>query len=483
MAEKKLKVLFASAEVMPFAKTGGLGDVAGALPKALNAIGCQCIVAMPLYGGIKRDGLEKTKLTIAVTLANSTYQATVFKSKLDAKTEIYFIAQQELFSRPNPYGTPAGDYPDNDARFTFFNRAVLELCRALRFKPDVIHVNDWHLGLVPVFLKNLPKRDYLNGAKSVLSLHNLAYQGLFPKESFRLCNLPDNLFGKSGVEMYGQLAFLKSGILFADALTAVSPTYAKEILAPELGFGLEKILQKRGKSLKGILNGIDPEEWNPETDRLIPHRYSRKNIAGKAKCRAALLDKFNLSNNPAWPVVGIVSRLIEQKGFDMVARAAEEMMKMDLYLVALGTGQPEYEEFFRGLQLMHPQKVGLQIGYDNAVAHQIEAGSDLFLMPSKFEPCGLNQMYSLAYGTVPIVRATGGLKDSVANWQPASRKGTGFVFKEASAPALLGALKKAVAAFANKKQWAKLVDNGMQQDFTWHKSAKLYLQLYKKVLT
>ena len=477
-----MKVVFAAAEVAPFVKTGGLADVAGALPKALSAIGCRVIVVLPLYGSINAARLEKTGIAVPVNIGNQTYRGTVYKGRLDARTDVYFIHQQELYSRPNPYGDANGDYPDNDARFIYFNHAVLELCRQMKFRPDVIHVNDWHLALVPALLKHLPENDFLYGAPSVLSLHNLAYQGHFPPEAMKLTGLPESLFAPDGVEMYGKLAFLKSGILFADALTTVSPSYAKEILTPKYGFGLEGFLKRRKKSLSGILNGIDPAEWNPQTDRLIPARYGRKDLSGKAKCRAALLERFGLGNNPQWPVIGIVSRLIEQKGFDVVTKAAEELMKLGFYLIAVGTGQPEYEEFFRKLQASYPRRVGIFIGYDNALSHLTEAGSDLFLMPSLFEPCGLNQMYSLAYGTPPIVRATGGLKDSVENWRPAARKGTGFVFKEATPKSLVAAVKKGIATFHKKPEWRKLIENGMAKDFSWGKSAKLYLQLYKKVL-
>ena len=477
-----MKVVFSAAEVAPFVKTGGLADVAGSLPPALSAIGCEAIVVLPLYGSIKTDGLKKTAIAIAANMGNSTYQATVYKGRLGSRTSVYFISQHGLYSRPNPYGDQNGDYPDNALRFIFLNLAVLELLRQLKFRPDIIHVNDWHVALVPALLKNLPKADYLYGVRSVLSLHNLAYQGHFPPETMELTGLPASLLTADGVEMYGMLAFLKSGILFADALTAVSPSYAKEILSPELGFGLEKVLGKRKKSLAGILNGIDHDEWNPQKDQLIPAKFSRKDLSGKEKCRAALLKRFGLENDPKKPVIGIVSRLIEQKGFDLVAEVAEEMMKLDFYLVALGTGQPKYEEFFKALQAAHQDRVAVEIGYNNALTHLIEAGADMFLMPSVFEPCGMNQMYSMAYGTPPIVRATGGLKDSVEDWRPATGKGTGFVFDKADAKSLLAAVKRALKTFGKKAEWEKLVENGMAKDFSWKKSAELYLQLYKKVI-
>ena len=432
--------------------------------------------------GENREKLVKTKMSFNVPLGNHSYFASIYKGGLDPKTPVYFIHQENLFARPNPYGDEMGDYPDNDRRFIFLNLAFLELLRQLRFKPDVIHVNDWHLGLVPALLKNLPKSDFLYGTRSVLSIHNMAYQGLFPAESMSLTGLPGALFAEDGVMMYGQLALLKSGILFADAITAVSPTYAKEILTPELGFGLEKTLLKRKKDIVGILNGIDTDEWDPNTDGLIPFNYGEKNLLGKSKCRAALLRMTGLEKRGDFPLIGIVSRLIEQKGFDIMAMAADELMKLDCSFVIIGSGQKVYEDFVQNLAKNHPERVWSQVGYDNKMAHLIEAGSDMFLMPSRFEPCGLNQMYSMAYGTPPIVRGTGGLLDSVKNWSPATGKGTGFVFKGVSPESLVSAVKTAIRSFRDRKKWSKLVLNGMGEDFSWKRSAELYAKLYRKVL-
>jgi starch synthase len=478
----RMKIAFAASEAAPFIKTGGLADVAGALPKALSDEGCEVIVVMPLYGGVRRENLSETGISFHVNLGNYSFFASVFKGMQDAKTPVYFISQDDFYSRPNPYGDQSGDYADNDKRFIFFNLAFLELLRRLSFKPDVIHVNDWHLGLVPALLKNLPKSDFLFGVRSVLSIHNLAYQGLFPADSMRLTGLPETLFTADGVEMYGKLAFLKSGIMFADRITAVSPAYAREILTTELGFGLETILKKRKKDLTGILNGIDTDEWNPASDALIPFNYSAKALDGKAKCRDELLKKTGLGKRRAFPVIGIVSRMIEQKGFDIIVKAAEELMKLDCSLAILGTGQGIYEDFALQLAAKYPDRVWAEIGFSNPTAHLIEAGSDMFLMPSRFEPCGLNQMYSMAYGTPPVVRSTGGLKDSVADWDAASGKGTGFVFKKPDAGSLVEAIKRGIKTYKNSKEWNKLVQNGMRKDFSWHSSAKLYMELYKKML-
>jgi starch synthase len=479
-AAKTFKIAFAASEAAPFIKTGGLADVAGALPKALSAIGCDVVAVIPLYGAVSRETLVKTDIHFMISVGNHSYQAEVFKGKFDDKTPVYFIHNGELFARNNPYGDENGDYPDNDRRFIFFNLASLELLRQLKFRPDIFHANDWHMGLVPVFLRQLPKNDFLHGVKSVLSIHSLAYRGLFPALSFPLTGLPEKMFSAEGVEMHGQLAFLKSAVLFADGITAVSPTYAKEILAPELGFGMEGVLKKRKKVLTGILNGVDMDEWNPQTDALLPFNYGPKNLEQKALCRGALLAKGGLADDKKKAVIGIVSRLVNQKGFDMVVEAAEELMNLDIYLAVIGTGQKKYEDFFMELRAKNPGKVFCQIGYDNRLAHLIEAGSDIFLMPSLFEPCGLNQMYSMIYGTPPIVRATGGLKDSVENWNPATKKGSGFVFTGRDAKSLLVVVKKALKLFADKKGWERLVRNGMSKDFSWEKSARLYMDFYKK---
>ncbi|MEE8484798.1 MAG: glycogen/starch synthase, partial [Nitrospinota bacterium] len=339
MAPKKLNVLFAASEIAPFIKTGGLADVASALPRALSALGQNVIAILPLYGSISLKGLKKTGITVRVEMDGRTYSSAIFEGKLDRKTKIYFLHQPALYGRPNPYGEGNVDYHDNDARFVFFNRAVFSFLRKLNFRPDVIHANDWQCGLMPAYLKNTDD-GFFEKTASVFSIHSLAYQGLFPKKSMSLTGLPKKLFGPEGLEIYGKLGMLKSGVVFADAVTAVSPTYAKEILTPDLGFGMQDVLGKRKKSLYGILNGIDTKEWNPATDRHIPANYSRKKLGGKAKCRAAFLKKAGLGNDLQKPLIGIVSRLIEQKGFDIVAAASEKIMKDDFYLAALGTGQP-----------------------------------------------------------------------------------------------------------------------------------------------
>ena len=418
MGKKKgLSVLFAASEAAPYAKTGGLGDVAGGLPRALAEAGCAVAVLLPLYGCIDKNRLHKTAATITVMIGGRPYIGTLYRKEESPGVTHWFLHQPELyFSRPNIYGDQNGDYPDNDARFIFFNRALTKFPVAAGFHPDVVHVNDWHLGLVPLYMKLLPEGHPLCGVPSVFSIHNLAYQGMFPRESYPLTNLPEEYFSPEGVEAGGKIGFMKTGILHATAVTAVSPTYAREILGKQLGFGLEKPLNQRKKALTGILNGIDTDVWNPAADKYLPALYNAKKMAGKAKCRAALLDKFGLPDVPGRAVIGIVSRMVEQKGFDLISAGEKELMKLNIALAVLGTGHSKYEADMRALAAAYPDRVGLTIGYDEGLAHLIEAGSDLFLMPSHFEPCGLNQLYSLRYGTVPVARATGGLADTVVNW-------------------------------------------------------------------
>lgn len=482
MRKKPLNILFGSAEITPFAKVGGLADVASALPRALASLGHKLAVVTPYYGCVKQKGIKPTGITVSVKMGNRTFRGSFWKGRLSENCTIYFLRHNRLFGRKNPYGDSKGDYMDNDERFIFFNRALLELPERISFRPDIVHVNDWHLGLAPALIKH-SAAGLVKHAKSVFTIHNIAYQGLFPKKSMRLTSLPKSLFNPVGVEWYEKLGMLKSGIVYADAVTTVSPTYAKEILTPELGFGLEGLLKKRKSSLHGILNGIDTKEWNPKTDRLIPRNYDADNIGNKAKCKTALLKEFGLENRTGRPLIGIVSRIVEQKGFDILQKAGGELMKQDFSLVVLGTGQPELEKFLLGLQKRHPERVGVKIGFNNALAHRIEAGSDFFLMPSRFEPCGLNQMYSLRYGTVPIVRKTGGLCDTVSRWNPKTGTGSGFRFSDPTPKAMLAALKKSLAAYHDRRGWKRLVKNGMKRDNSWEKSALRYSKLYRKLLT
>jgi starch synthase len=395
----------------------------------------------------------------------------------------YFVVYSLFFDRAALYGTPAGDYPDNAERFALFSRAALEIAQ-LHFRPDILHCHDWQSALVPVLLRSTYGRSAALGRTPVLfTIHNLGYQGLFAPDVLRPIGLPESLFTIDGLEFYGKVNLLKGGLVFSDAITTVSRGYAREIQTEEYGFGLDGLLRHRSLVLSGILNGVDYSHWNPATDRHIAARYGPDDLRGKRECKRDLLAAFGL---PAArldrPLIGIVSRLSAQKGADLISDAAQELMALDLYLLVLGSGDAVYEDLFRTLAARYPDKVGVRIAYDDALAHKIEAGSDIFLMPSRYEPCGLNQIYSLKYGTVPVVRATGGLDDTVEQFDPATGAGTGFKFQEYSGRAMLGAIRAALEAYRHADQWRRLMLCGMAQDYSWGASAAQYLRLYEGLL-
>src|ERR671924_988823 len=427
-----LRVVIVASEVVPFAKTGGLADVAGALPVALARLGHQVSVIMPRYPTIERAvrSLEKVQDRLAVPMGAHTEEGAVWSAKLTGQIPTYFIEHRTYFQRDALYATANGDYPDNAQRFAYFAKAALEACRALKLQPDIIHCHDWQAGLIPAYLKTVLQHDPAwASTSSLLTIHNIAYQGLFPPEVMEFLQLPPYTYSPDGIEFYSRVSYLKAGIVYADLINTVSPRYSQEIRTPEFGCGLDGILRYRAQDVHGILNGIDDREWNPARDRLIAARYTATNPSGKQVCKRDLLDTFGLSSE--WlhaPVVGMVSRLVDQKGFDLIESAIHRMLALDLGLVVLGTGEARYEDLLRRLQERYPGKMGVSIGFDNGLAHKIEAGSDIFLMPSRFEPCGLDQMYSLRYGTIPVVRATGGLNDTVLDVDLETCRGTGFRF-------------------------------------------------------
>jgi starch synthase len=490
---RPLNILFVSSEVEPFAKTGGLADVSGALPRAIRDLGHEVRIAMPKYKSVEERKFHLHEVLrlkqIDIPVGQEVEKASVKSSILTntkAKIQVYFLANESLFNRAGLYGSPEThkDYPDNDKRFIFFCRGVLETLKLLRWQPDIIHCNDWQTGLIPAYLKTLYKNDpFFSSVKTIFTIHNMAYQGLFPESSFAKTHLPQELFVPDGVEFYGKLNFMKAGLVYSDVVTTVSERYALEIQSSdEYGCGLSGILQKRRSDLFGILNGIDYSIWNPEVDALIPQKYDAKNLEGKQVDRVELLRKFKLEGKEGIPVIGCISRLAEQKGFDLIGDAVEDFLKLDVQFILLGTGDKKYEDLFQAIQKRHPQKVGVYIGFSNELAHLIEAGSDMFLMPSRYEPCGLNQMYSLRYGTIPIVRATGGLEDTIEDYDPATGNGTGFKFSPYDAMELVNTVQRALAAYADQHAWRKLMKQGMQKDFSWEASAKKYVALYKNVL-
>jgi starch synthase len=486
---ERLRVLFISAEVTPFARTGGLGDVNGALPPVLAAQGHDVRVVMPLYQTVRERGwpLTETVTDLQVPLVFGARGARVWQTPLGGQPRgendipLYFIEQDEYFARPGLYGTEAGDYPDNASRFIFFCRAALALAERLQWFPHIFHCHDWHTGLVPAYLRFLPGLDSrISTANSVFTIHNLAYHGWFPAWVFGISGLPLFLFQPGGVEFLGGVDFMKTGIVYADRITAVSPTYAEEICTPELGFGLDGVLRQRRDALVGILNGADYQAWNPETDSALKAPYNATDLSGKEACKTELLREYGLPEELSVPLLGMVSRLVDQKGVDLVVSALERLLTMNIRLVILGAGEPRYEQQLTAFAQRYPERLGVRLAFDEPLSHRIQAGSDCFLMPSRYEPCGLTQLYSLRYGTIPIVRATGGLRDTVQPFDPATGVGTGFVFTEPSAEALLEAVRAAVEVFDDKQNWRQLQRNAMAQDFSWDHSASQYVELYRQ---
>jgi starch synthase len=463
-----------SSEAAPFAKTGGLADVLGSLPAALGSYGDEVAVVIPRYGSIDLKSARRVWDNLAVYFGADSYPVSIYRAP--AEYPVYLVDCPPLFDRKGFYGESGVDYPDNHIRFAVFCRAALSVARFL-FRTDIFHCHDWQTGLVPAYLRTTFACDpTFMGCRTLFTIHNLGYQGLFPKTVLAEVALDPAVYRPDGMEFFGRVSYLKAGIEFADAVNTVSPTYAREIQTPEFGFGMDARLRARAAVLSGILNGVDYTDWSPETDTHIAARYSAEDLSGKVECKRRLVEEFGL---PAAamerPLLGTVSRFTRQKGADILAEIAAQIVAEDVYLVALGTGDPEYEDFFRRMQQEHPGRIAARIGFDNGLAHRIEAGADMFLMPSHYEPCGLNQIYSLRYGTVPVVRATGGLDDTI-------EEGTGFKFAEYTGQAFLEAVRAAVRAFADREAWQRMMLRGMAKDFSWKKSAAAYSALYGRLL-
>jgi starch synthase len=464
-----------SSEAAPFAKTGGLADVVGSLPAALHAFGDEVAVVIPRYGSIDLKHARRVWENLTVHLGLAAFPVTIYQAA--AEYPVYLVDCPPLFERKGFYGDSGLDFPDNHIRFAVFARAALTIARVL-FRTEVFHCHDWQSGLVPAYLRTTFASDptYM-GCRTLFTIHNLGYQGLFPKSALAEVALPaDDVYFPDRMEFFGRVSYIKAGIAYADALSTVSPTYSREIQTSEYGFGLDGALRARSNVLTGILNGVDYKEWNPETDPLIAAQYSDRDLSGKETCKRRLLEEFGLPPEAvARPLLGIVSRFTRQKGADILVEAIADIVGEDTYLVALGTGDTEYEEFFRRMQQEHPGRIAVRIGFDLGLAHRIEAGADIFLMPSHYEPCGLNQIYSLRYGTVPVVRATGGLDDTIG-------EGTGFKFAEYSGKALVAAVRAAVLTFADRGGWHQMMGRGMRMDFSWKTSAAAYSELYRGLL-
>lgn len=484
---QSLKIVMISSEVVPYAKTGGLADVVGALPQVLQRMGHEVIVVMPRYGSIDgaRHGLRRFWDGMGVWMGNTQEWCAVDVADNDG-VPTYFIESDKYFARAGLYHDDNyNDYDDNPRRFGFLTRAGLQLCQDLGFAPDIVHVHDWQTALAAAYLKIWHWNDpILGAAASVLTIHNIAYQGKYSAANYDYLGLQWGNFTPAKFEDYGAINFLKGGIAYADVVNTVSPTYANETRTPALGYGLAPYLNDRGDDYVGILNGVDYTQWNPAVDKLIPARYSSDNMAGKRICKAELQRRFQLDVHPNVPIVGVVSRLVAQKGLDLLAATIERIVNtMVVQFVILGSGDKGLEAYYAGLAARYPGRIGSFIGYNNQLAHQIEAGADFFIMPSLYEPCGLNQIYSLKYGTLPIVRATGGLDDTVQQYQEATGEGTGFKFWEPSPSAIYYTVGWAVSTWYDRPHHiAKMVHTAMQQDYSWEKSAAQYVALYAQAL-
>jgi len=478
-----VKVLFVSPEVVPFAKTGGLADVAGSLPKALKKLGCDVRLVMPLYRMVRQGNfpLKKKLEGIRVPVGGRVMEVDIYESTLAEGIPVYFIERDEFFDRSNLYGTARGDYFDNDQRFVLFCQATLALAPFIPFQPDIFHCHDWQTGLIPAYLHFRRSWDpFWAQTASIFTIHNIAYQGMFEPDMLPLAGLPWEAYSPSGLEFWGSVNLLKSGIVYSQIINTVSRKYGQEIQTEEYGYGLEGILAHRRNDLFGIVNGVDYEDWNPKTDPLIAAPFHEDDFSGKTACKIDLLKQFNLSEErQAYPLLGVISRLADQKGFDLLAAVMDRLIEKEVTLVVLGTGEEKYHQLFSELAAKVPQKIGLRLAYDNTLAHKIEAGSDLFLMPSRYEPCGLNQIYSLKYGTIPIVRATGGLDDTIQPFKALDQSGTGFKFQEYQAEAFWRSLEEALQTYKIPHLWRALMRNAMTQDFSWENSAREYLRLYQ----
>lgn len=458
----KLKVLLASSEVVPFAKTGGLADVAGSLPIALEEIGADVRVIMPKYASVKVKG-------------DST--------KIGKHIKVYFVENDEYFNRKELYGDKFGDYKDNLDRFVFFSRQILERCKKEGFAPDIIHCNDWQTALVPVYLNTVYKYDdFFANTKTLFTVHNLAYQGLFPKEEYSKIGLDWSMFSIDCFEYYDKVNLMKAGLVFANAISTVSQTYAKEILTQEFGCGLEGVLKTRENSLFGIVNGIDYDLWSPEKDTKIFKNYSIDTLQDKFTNKEMLQKEMGIKVDRNIPLFGMITRLADQKGADFVADIIDKMLNMKTQFILLGTGDNKYHVIFERIAKKYPASASISLKFDAVLAQKIYAASDMFLIPSRYEPCGLSQMISFKYGTIPIVRQTGGLKDTVQEFDPRTGKGTGFTFIEPRSEDLFSAVKKSLMVYKDKPLWMSLVKYVMSLDYSWEASAKEYIKLYKKII-
>jgi len=491
---RPLNLVIAASEAVPYAKTGGLADVAGALPSELAKLGHHVILVLPRYRTLDDSGrtfrvLERIPVHTPLGAGEATIEEDVVSTPGQPPVRVWALRHDGFFNRPDLYQTQGKDFEDNLERFAWFSRSVIEVIAYLHrqkgWKTDILHLHDWQTALCAVYLKTLDRaRTEVQTTRTVLTLHNVGYQGIFPAAKFPHAGLPQSLFTPEGLEFYGSVNLLKGGILFADRLTTVSPTYAEEILTSDFGFGLQGVLQARREKLQGIINGIDIDVWNPETDPALPAAYSADKRTGKRQCKRVLQDEFGLPNKDV-PLLAVIARLTAQKGLDLVEAAIPRLMDLDWQLVILGTGDPAHESSLAKIRDQFSDRVGLRIGFDEGLAHRIEGGADMFLMPSRYEPCGLSQLYSLRYGAVPIVTKTGGLLDTVlplGSDDKNSDKATGFHISVPTAEALVNAVREAIMVYGQPTLWSGMVRRGMKTDVSWARSARSYEELFVSLL-
>jgi starch synthase len=483
---EKINVLFLAPEVAPFAKTGGLADVVGSLPDALRRQGVDTSICLPFYRNVKEGGYRLTRIIagLEVPFGSGSLACSIWSGETANGTAVYFIEREDLYDRPSLYRTPEGDYYDNFERFAFFSRAALHFARHAGLQTDVIHCHDWQTGLAPVYLKTLYRGEpfFLNTA-SVFTIHNIGYQGLFPPEKLRLSGIPYSEFHPEGLEYWGQVSLLKAGIVYSDVITTVSPRYSKEIQTAELGLGMEGILRRRSDSLYGILNGADYSQWDPAVDAHLPIRFNAEELNGKKECKTLLIAEMGLDEKISdKPLLGYISRLSGQKGCDLLLKVADRVIGEGAGLVVLGAGEELYEKAVAKLAEDHPGRIAVRIGFDEPLAHRIMAGSDMLLVPSQYEPCGLTQLYALRYGTIPVVRATGGLADTISPYSETTREGNGFRFESFEPEPFFAAIRQAFRLYRKGRIWRQLVVSGMKADFSWDRSAGRYLEIYRGLL-
>jgi starch synthase len=477
-----LDIVMVMSEALPFSKSGGLGDVGGGLPLALGRLGHRVTLVLPRY---RDNPVSEHGVHLPLGPVTGHPEVRIVDAPLSEGVRAWLVDSPPYFDRDGIYGEDSIDYPDNDLRFSLLARSALEAVAASGERPDLIHAHDWQAGLVPAYLATIYKdAPTLRHLPTIFTIHNLAYQGLFPAEALPSLGLGVECFTAEGLEFWGKVSFLKAGINYSTIVTTVSRKYAEEIQTPEQGFGFEGVLQRRADALVGIRNGIDTEVWNPRTDRYLPAPYDVDDLSGKHVCKQELLSRFSLAGHGQLvrPLIGMVARMVDQKGLDLIAAASSDLMQLGACFVVLGTGEPRYQGLWRELARRFPERVAATIGFDEQLAHLIEAGSDIFLMPSRFEPCGLNQMYSLRYGTVPVVHATGGLDDTVRQVDPVMGQGTGFKYHDQKPSQMLGALREAVSWFDRKEAWRRIQIAGMREDNSWDASARQYVEVYERAI-